>query len=352
MITSLKLNNFKSLESFELTDIKPIVLLSGGNNSGKTTILESLFLFFDHRSPDSFVKLSNFRGVSKPVTNVLWESLFFNMNVNNPISISVIDDEVETSLSYSVDKNYVPSDASLHPDVLNKFVSAAKTSYSLKYSLAQDDYEEIGHFTLSGAGILGNYSVKDGQTLKEMNHALFINNMIVTNDVSINDWFGQIELSGDKDRIIDILKIIEPKIVDVSSISIGGQPTLYANISGKMLPLKLCGDGINRLLYIVSSIMENPSSVIFIDELETGFHYSLYSKIWEIIARVAKENNCQIFVSTHSIECIYGAIKGMENAKATSDFVYYRLDRNGHTVANRFSYELLLDAINANMEVR
>lgn len=352
MITSLKLENFKSLELFELTNIKPIVLLSGRNNSGKTTVLESLFLFLDHRSPESFIKLNNFRGISQPITNLIWESLFRNMDVNKPMSIAVIDDEIETILSYTADKNYVPSDASMHPDVLNRFVSAAKMSYSLKYSLLQKNYEEIGHFTISGAGILGNNSVKNGQNSIEMKHAQFINNMIVTNDASINDWFGQIELSGNKERIVEILKIIEPKITDIRSISIGGQPILYANVADKMLPLKLCGDGINRLLYIVASIMENPNSVIFIDEIETGFHYSLYSKIWEIIAKISKENHCQIFVSTHSIECINGAVEGIKRAEVITDFVYYRLDRNGHTVANRFDYEMLSDAITADMEVR
>ncbi len=352
MITSLKIENFKSLESFELVGMKPIVLLSGRNNSGKTTILESLFLFLDHRAPESFIKLNNFRGISQPITTSTWESLFHNMNVKNPISVSVIDDGIETTLSYSIDKNYIPSDATMHPDVLNRFVSAAKTSYSLKYNLFQKDYEEIGHFTISDAGILGNNSVKNGQNPIEMRHAQFINNMIATNDVSINDWYGQIELSGNKGEILEILKIIEPKITDVRSISIGGQPILYANIAEKMLPLKLCGDGINRLLYIVASIMENPNSVIFIDEIETGFHYSLYSKIWEIIAKISKQNHCQIFVTTHSIECINGAIEGIKKAEMTTDFIYYRLDRNGHIVANGFNYEMLSDAIGADMEVR
>jgi len=352
MITSLKLENFKSLESFELTNMKPIVLLSGRNNSGKTTILESLFLFLDHSSPESFIKLNNFRGISQPITNSIWEVLFRNMNVNKPISIKVTDDGIETVLSYIADKNYIPNDSAMHPDVLNRFVSAAKMSYSLKYNLKQNNYEEIGHYTISGAGILGNNSVKNGKYPIEMKHAQFINNMIVTNDTSINDWIGQIELSGDKEKIVEILKIIEPKITDIRSISIGGQPILYANIGEKMLPLKLCGDGINRLLYIVASIMENPNSVIFIDEIETGFHYSLYSKIWEIIAKITNENHCQIFVSTHSIECINGAVEGIRKAETTTDFVYYRLERNGHTVANRFDYEMLSDAIVADMEVR
>jgi AAA15 family ATPase/GTPase len=44
MITSLNLNNFKLFKSVELDGIRPITLISGENNTGKTTILESVLL--------------------------------------------------------------------------------------------------------------------------------------------------------------------------------------------------------------------------------------------------------------------------------------------------------------------
>lgn len=353
MITSIRFENFKGFEQLELNDLTPIVLISGRNNAGKTSVLEGLFLYIDYKAADSFLKLNNFRGVIYPVTsNVIWESAFNNSDINKTMKITVVDDGVESALSYSVDKNYVPTDANVHPEVLNQFVVAAKNNYSLKYEFIQKDYEETGHLSISGAGILCNSSVKDNKAPIEMKHAQFINNMIASNDVTINDWFGKSELEGEKESVVDALRLIEPRLLDIRVISINGQPTLYANINGKLLPLKLCGDGINRLLYIILSIKENRDAVIFIDEIETGFHYSIYPKIWEIVAKVAKDNNCQIFATTHSIECIHGAVEGICEAGLKSSFSYYRLDRNGHTVSHRFSYDMLNRAISSDMEVR
>lgn len=82
----------------------------------------------------------------------------------------------------------------------------------------------------------------------------------------------------------------------------------------KLLPLKLAGDGICKLLFILLAIIANPNSIILIDEIETGFHYSKYPKLWEVIANPARDYNCQIIATTHSYECIDGAIDGAEAA--------------------------------------
>ena len=99
-----------------------------------------------------------------------------------------------------------------------------------------------------------------------------------------------------------------------------GQGMLYVKIDKKLFPLKLAGDGLNKLLFIVLSIISNPDSILLIDEIESGFHYSMYPKLWETIALAARENACQIIATTHSYECIAGAIDGIEKADRKSDF--------------------------------
>ena len=43
---------------------------------------------------------------------------------------------------------------------------------------------------------------------------------------------------------------------------------------------------------------------LFIDEIASGIHYSNYDKLWEIILTISKEQNVQVFATTHSKECI------------------------------------------------
>lgn len=353
MIESVKLKNFKGFHDFKLDGMTPIVLLSGKNNVGKTSFLESIFLFYDHKSPESFLKLNNFRNMTQNVASTsLWESLFFNQNVDESMRISLVEDGVETDLVYSADRNFIPSDNSMHPDVLNQFVSAAKSNYSLKYTMKRGFYEEFGHYTVSNAGIFSDSSMRNNAPAIDMKHCQFINEKISGSDVSILDWFGKAELAGEKESVLHNLKIIDPNIEDIRVITVSGQPTLYASVNGKFLPLKLCGDGINRLLYMILTIKENRDSIIFIDEIETGYHYSIYPQIWEVLAFIAEENNCQIIATTHSLECIFGAISGIGKAGKKEMFSYYRLEKTNDTVAHRFTYNKLEDALNMDLEVR
>ena len=117
--------------------------------------------------------------------------------------------------------------------------------------------------------------------------------------------------------------------------------------------MRLAGDGMNRLLFIMLSIMENPNSIILIDEIETGFHYSMYPVLWEAIASAAQKSNCQVIATTHSYECVAGAAEGIEKADMRDNFCFFRLaqEKEGR-VAYRYSEDLLQYALESNVDVR
>ncbi|NPA50375.1 MAG: ATP-binding protein, partial [Epsilonproteobacteria bacterium] len=52
------------------------------------------------------------------------------------------------------------------------------------------------------------------------------------------------------------------------------------------------------------SLISSENGILFIDEIENGIHYTNLDKLWEIILTISKEQNVQVFATTHSIECI------------------------------------------------
>ena len=356
MINNLEFINFRGLIHLSIPELGRVNLISGKNNAGKSSILEGIFLFLDHASPESFVKINRFRGLSVSTDPIsLWNPLFYNLNTQESVCIKMRLRGKETSLEYSRDDSFVPSDPAGAPqDLFNQFVSSAKSSYTLKFTFQQENYVENGHFVVSASGMMRNLYTNSGDSqLLPMPFTQFINSTIASNDNVVTEWFGKLELDGRKQEIIDILKIIDPAISDVSTIALQGQTLLYAKVNEKLLPLKLAGDGINKLLFIVLAILANPESIILIDEIETGFHYSMYDKLWEVIATSAKNNNCQIIATTHSYECINGAITGIHALGMKDEFCYYRLEHSrSENKAHRYSGDLLSTAINSGMEVR
>ena len=80
----------------------------------------------------------------------------------------------------------------------------------------------------------------------------------------------------------------------------------------------------------------------------SSMSFTAYARISSL-----QKNNCQIIATTHSYECIDGAIDGIEAANMQDEFCYYRVERTDkENRAFRYSGNLIRSAINSSMEVR
>lgn len=151
----------------------------------------------------------------------------------------------------------------------------------------------------------------------------------------------------------DFLKIIEPRLKSLSSVTMGDTSLIHGDIGlSRKIPVSYMGDGISRLLSIILSIATTKNGIVLIDECENGIHHSVMPKIWEAIAKAAREYNCQVICTTHSYECLEAAQEGISGELA-DDFSYVRIDREKNKrVAKCFDHEMLSMALKNNMEVR
>ncbi len=358
MIRSASFQNFRGFQHLELPDLAQITLLSGKNNAGKSTVLEGLFLLVDYSDPMCFEKISNFRNLPViPDFDILWKPFFYQLDADQPIQISARL-EHDTELTYYREDSYspLPQDfKGMTPDVMNRFMSSAKSGYTLGLKLTQKEssYEETGHFVAAPDGFAVNMNTNLPDNQKVVMPFTQMINSRITAFYSPVEQFGKLELDGRKSEILDILKKMDPAISDITVITTNGQTQLYGNMGGKLLPMRLAGDGMNRLLIIMLSIMENPNSIILIDEIENGFHYSMFPMIWEVIANAAQKSNSQVIATTHSYECVAGAIEGIDKADMKDDFCFFRLaQEEAGRVAYRYSKDLLQYALESDVEVR
>lgn len=357
MINSLYIENFRGLQNLKIENMKRMTLISGKNNIGKSTVLEALFLLMDHSSSDSLTRQNIFRG-SASVGNVsLWEPLFFNMNPDNTIIIRAKERDLDYILSYKKDSNYLPVKANgVSENLLAQFRTVTQNSYSLFLEFSKNinqrtEYHEEGHFLLNGVTILQQIATNmPGNEIQAMRPTQYVNASIVRMSNLILDSIGRLELQDKKSVIVKVLQELDPDITDILTLSIEGMTQLYLRVKGQLIPLQFAGDGVAKILNICLAIMEKKNGLVLIDELETGFHFSMYSKIWKMIDRLSQESNCQVIATTHSYELI-AAVK--DNLKNISDFTYFRMGKNRSGIkAYQYSYEMLGKALDSEMEVR
>lgn len=350
MITKLHFENLRCFKDFTIEDMTPLTLISGRNNVGKSTLLEGIFLVFSHISPDLFIKINAIRGV--PLFSFspqfLWEPLFYDANISQELSVCCELDGITHSIVFKKDEQFIPSIPA--PIMVSlQDIQSVPGSYPLKIVYLHGSDEATGHYIFQGNG-LG--FLWDSRPPKQRQNVQYISPKTMTHTNDVAKLFGKAELDGKKEVLIDAVRLLDADIEDISTI-FSNSAYLYARRkNGPLLPLSSMGDGINKLLMILCSILIQPEGIVLIDEIENGFHYSFYPKLWELLAQMAKETKNQIFATTHSYECIESAMEGV-SAVDKSLLSYVRLGKQDHVILPyQFSSDNLAFAIEKDMEVR
>ena len=353
MISKLIVKNFRCFQDFTLDNIRPITLIGGANNVGKSTILESIFLFVDRYESGVFFKLNNGRGIDELclTPKMVWEPLFANMNADNDVSISVTNDgELQTAI-FSKDNSI--SMSSISPSLLKnqELGMPMANSYPLKLWYEDNTNKNISHFIITERGI--TRSSPEPVKISTL-RIYYISSKTHINPQEAAEWFSRVELKGDKTKCIEILKLLDNQVRDLSVILIGGIAQIFVDLGlASRLPINMLGDGILKLMHITLIMLTNPGALILIDEIENGFHYSFYTMLWEIIGKLSAETNCQVFATTHSYECINGASVLTTNANTSELFRYIRIDKNdGKITPHIFDTESFEYAVKNNWEIR
>jgi len=64
------------------------------------------------------------------------------------------------------------------------------------------------------------------------------------------------------------------------------------------------GEGLQRIFEIALAFLSCKNGVLLLDELETAIHYSLLVDFTKFIQELAVNFNVQVFITSHSKECI------------------------------------------------
>lgn len=308
-IVEAYISRFRGISSLKIQDLRAINLFVGKNNSGKTSVLEALFLLAGISNPQLTVNINRFRDYFIEIDDNNFRLLFKDLNFEQAISLQASLNEHSRSLNIrphfknSISDKSKTVSRSEFDDIENNLSASIQPTVNgliLDFEIKKKHEHRKSHKSsivlVSGSGA----EVSQPNNYRETISAVFLNPRTINQGLDAK--VDKLLIEKQEEKLVSVLKKIDNKIED---ISLGANGIIYCDIGlERLVPINVMGDGIRRLLAIVASIASVTNGLIFIDEVDNGFHYSTLKVLWDTITEASKQYNVQVFASSHSEECI------------------------------------------------
>lgn len=331
-MNSIEISNFKNFRHLKIDNLGAVNLIVGKNNAGKSSLLEAISILASGGNIGWIKNLLELRGMptrypfdtqevdSKEQEN--FRTLYHGYDCNNfktdPIKITATDTstllplentveiklievvdivdvgENGTEITRRVPKEYLDEDAIISSNPQPALLITFNDSLRTMYVLGQNSRR---------------YYIIDKNTPFE-----YVRTAEFTGEKN-PDLFDRIALTSLEPELIKALHIIDNRIEainflkDIRPASLGRNEdnrVPFVVLSGKSDKYRLStmGDGINRVLTIILSLLNSRGGILMIDEFENGLHYSVQRELWGLISDLARKLDVQVFATTHSNDCI------------------------------------------------
>lgn len=337
MFTRLEIQNFKGIQTCEVKDLRRINLFIGKNDSGKSTILEAAYYIFQE-----LYDPPQLDGIMSRRTNVFTggSELWFRYNTDYSIVISAWFNSLRLMwrLVWLEEEKQVSS----------QFACERTTGSS------QSEIVEIGHSEYRGADfslrvgggrMILELPVKQAIKMKIAEYASkmsLIDCTLKSKTSYIEEILGRFKIEGKDEKFGDILVDTYGKGREWEFLPHSDRPSetrLAIREAGKLTYFSDFGDGMRYGLGILGTAMSVKNTALFIEEIESHQHLGSLRKLIKHLVEIARENNLQIFLSTHNYDVWNSLARGVyvDDAEREKEefrcFVIERDSKSGEVTA-------------------
>lgn len=313
MLDEIRITNYRLFKELNISRVGQVNLITGKNNTGKTTVLEALRLFANRDSLPHFE--STFQDILRRRGDLLSEP-------------------------------YMGFDAML----FDRKARAILINNSLRITINPQNREVAIGFAKPDYTFLPRYFSQETEYQQDLSF-----HIPVTFNLDNARLWKNIELTDKEDLVAEVLQIIEPGIVRVSIDTRENSAKVRLKNSATPVPLKNFGEGMNRLLAIALGLVSAENDMLLIDEIDLGLHHSVQPLMWEIVFQTAKKLNVQVFATTHSSDCVRSFSDVAGKPEYTGMGNYLRLQKSASddgVVVVDYDMEELETALELNLETR
>jgi len=360
-LTGLNLVLFRGFETFSFDGFKPITIVGGRNNCGKSSLLEAICFLANRSSGLIPGRLTWNRG--EKMKSKTFSSLFYGGTNGGEIIIhgtfsdaSTRGVDLECTQRSAVDfgleeppEGVTNVNGELPPAYVQQFYTSFDGGQTKRGAMliafTKNEYrcyplnpkEEKSEFKKSGDGSVdGDWRCVFYESQRRQ-------------DVSkvYSELFGK----GREDVLLAALQAMDRRI---TTIAYDGERLLVQLRKNALrLPLGVMGDGMVKAAEILSMLAMSPAgSVACLDEIENGLHYTVMQGFWSSIVQLARKREIQIVATTHNLEMMQALARDVLGK--TDDFAFVNLTRSAsdEVSATAFTYDEFVAHLESGVEMR
>lgn len=315
---NINIRKYKLFKDFKLEKLNLINIFAGFNNSGKTTLLEAIYLLSKQNDLGAFfniVKLKNkFNSLSPAYLNLVTENNIRIEGVFNKINTYITIDKFE---DVEIDKkdDYIISYRT--KSVIDKD-ALETTIHTYGFNPFERYYDKIE--ILCNSVLKSPYFHNQNEILRTHNKTVEVKAI---------------------SQIINFIQKIDTTIKDITLTNKTGEQFYDIKrflvdtdrFKDHSVDITTYGEGLQRVFEIAIAFAYCKNGILLIDEFETAIHKTLLIDFTRFIQELAIQFNVQVFITSHSKECI--------DAFAQNDFrndtiAAYMLDNFNETVITKY----------------
>ncbi|MDX1992327.1 MAG: AAA family ATPase [bacterium] len=305
MLTRLRIQNFKQFEDVDI-ELGQTVVFIGPNNSGKTTALQALALWYEglqawtdevsrHITPpyeplDDRTTLNRLNLITIPIrsTELLWR----NLKVVNgtPVEIAVVVEGINEDHVWShgyqfqfVNEESIYCNQGTNQNALFYIDDAPELVYLPPMSglIATEDRLERGSI---------NRRIGEGRTAEVLRNLCY---QLYERNGSSAGW----------DKLITTMReSFGIELLPPEYLAARGEIRMAYRERGVLLDIGSAGRGLHQMLLLLAYLYLNPGSVLLLDEPDAHLEIIRQREIYQMLKQVAQQQDSQLIMATHSEE--------------------------------------------------
>jgi predicted ATP-dependent endonuclease of OLD family len=346
MLNSLTIKNFRLFDEITVPKLGRVNLITGRNNSGKSSVLEALRIFAKRAKPSLLQEIASthdeaaFTSKSDDLIDreFPYQHLFPDRQFPDSDTFEIYIGQAQGDEAISIRHHFyenvfeevkdettgevvnrrrrvnVPKNSALATAVPEQLLAVQFRGVVTLIDLGDDVYSMRRSTAALDRGFPTDIPVS------------YIPTRFLSSDVLANQWDALL-FTEYADHVKEALRIIDPSFEDLGFVKKDRETSSlrrseserYALIKqanrNRGVPLNSMGDGMLRILQLTLGLFQARGGFLLIDEFENGLHHTVQEDVWSKLFILAEKLDVQIFATAHSDD----AVKAFSRASHKTD---------------------------------